>query len=983
MTKKYQHEWDNICPLNSTSTGKKKNKICPGTAPQSIKIGHDGEAQMITSVLSSIGINTGKIKVKRMHRMDSYSKEPIPHYVVPFASFKDMHNARNPLIKEGFNISELPQGKGKFFADKEMLTCQWIEIDDEFVHQFPMSHGESSRSPVEIAVSSKHITKADPTERVPGTTERVPLKPPPVKMCCMDIEAYSTRYNVDGSRAHPDISLRGDIINMMAMTFHNSGSVDIKAGTAEGIKKYCIFVIPPNVNRKTQETENLLNDIDASFNDSDDVEPVTDEPFQIEGVEMVFVNTEEELLIKYSEIMRFEDADVVYGYNVFGFDFDYISKRSKLYQIESYGRLASMSNEINQVKHEIDIPPIEQYDARSWVGAGDSYHSFTVPVSHGRIFLDTFNNTKQHKVDKSNPDALQSLKLGDVGVYFVGHTKRDVLFEINGVLYDSYAATYLGYRTGNVEMLKVIAKYCVQDTLVNMFVMDRMKGWESARESAITFYQDVNDVTLTGQTKHIKDGSLMLGESLDYVFHLTERIVKMKLEGGYVQNPITGKHDNVGCVDFSSMYPTTQMAYNICMSTFKKCLSVTDNPNDWICVRIPIQLDRIELPVQMEDFTGPDGEEFDINCIDIPEYVTDLFAYNKFNPIYKNEFVSSLKEQYGLIQARTSYYEVYFLKNTVRKGVFPLLLEQYRKARKEYKAMMNKSNDQVIKDIYNQKQNAVKVAMNSVYGISGSYRGMFSFLEGSAAITYLGRKAIKEVAAAFEADNCRIIYGDTDSVMIQAPGYINRGLTAPLDEESYRYFEEKTKWVNDVLLADRRPMEIELEKVMNAVFITKKRYGGKTIFPKEEPFFRGVSAVRGDMFPYGKQIYTTVFQMILEDKSIEDIEDRFEEMIEELETGQVPNDMLAVSKTLAHTYALPSAPMNVYAKYLHSIGEVAEPGTKIPLIITRPAGWSKNKQRALYYRLPNTTEPIDYMYYSNYIKNHVKQLVEAAFPMDE
>jgi len=92
---------------------------------------------------------------------------------------------------------------------------------------------------------------------------------------------------------------------------------------------------------------------------------------------------------------------------------------------------------------------------------------------------------------------------------------------------------------------------------------------------------------------------------------------------------------------------------------------------------------------------------------------------------------------------------------------------------------------------------------------------------------------------------------------------------------------------------------------MNAVFITKKRYGGKIIYPKEVPFFRGVSAVRGDMFPYGKVIYTTVFNMIIEDKSINTIAKQFTEMIEKLETGQVSNDMLTVSKMLGHSLCAP------------------------------------------------------------------------------
>jgi len=837
MTKKYPDEWNTLCPIkevkDTTTSRSSATKLCPGTVPQSIKIGQDGEAHVISNILSSIGVEVVKtanasgrcpIKVKRMHRMDSHSNEPVPHYVVPFASFEDMHKARTPLIKEGFNISELPHDSGKFFADKEMLTCQWVEIDDEHIIQFQMSHGDSSRKPIEIAIDSMHITKANPTVPTVGTAEqfptarsssdlvkdqeRIPLIPPPVKMCAMDIEAYSTRYGVNGSRAHPEPSLAGDIIYAISMVFHNSGSINLKTGTAEGIKKYCIFVTPSNASRSTRD-KTMDNEVDVIWDGTDEQEQVHDEPFQLDGVEMVFVNSEQELLIRYSEIMRQEDPDVLYGYNVFGFDYDYISKRSKLYQIETYSRLIGYEGEINGVGHTLELSPLEQYESRQWEGAGHSWHSFTAPYCYGRICLDTFNNAKTYKADKTNPKALQSHKLGDVGAYFVGHTKRDVVFIIDGKKYDSYAATYLGYRSGNVEMLKVIADYCVQDTIVTMLVMDKLKGWESARESAIIFNQDVSDVTRSGQTKHIKDSALRLAESIDGAFHSTERKVRMKLEGGYVQSPKVGKHDNVCCLDFSSMYPTTQMAYNISPDTFKKSLTSKDNPANWVRVRVPIQLDRVELPAEMQDYTGPDGETFDIGMIDNEGYMRDLFEHNHFSSVYLEEFIQTVKEEHGLVQPEMSYYEMYFLKNTIRKGIFPLLLEQYRKSRKEYQRIMKTTTDQVVKDIYDQKQNAVKVAMNSVYGISGSSRGMFSFLEGSAAITYLGRTAIKAVAQALVDDGCEVIYGDTDSVMIQSPGYVNQGLTAPLHRPSLEYFEKKTEWINEVLLADRKPMEIE------------------------------------------------------------------------------------------------------------------------------------------------------------------------------
>lgn len=929
------------------------------------RLGFEGEKKLIQSRLAEVNINVNAPIVERKYRMDSYSPDRIPHYKVPFNNYDDMAKAKSALIKNGYNVAETPSGKDKFFTDHKLLTCQWVEIDDDNLIECSLSFGESKRGTKEYAVRGEHIVSSHPV------LNDKPLPPPAMKMMSFDCEVNSSRFAVDGSRAHPDPSIKKDIIYSMSIVLHDSDAVNISASCAQDTetseyRKLCICVLAPEL-------------WDAKLCEEEFSAP---NGFELEGVEMYFVKSEEELLSKFSEIVREEDPDVLYGYNIFKFDFWYMSRRAMLYEIESYGRIRPFQIDINGTQHELDIPMTEQYHKESWEGAGKSWHSFVAPHCYGRICLDTFNNTKLHKPEPGTPGALQSLKLDDVGEFFVNQRKLKVKFTIAGVEYEDYAATYMGYRSGNAEMIKTICEYCVRDSVVTMLVMDKLKGWSSARESAIIFQQDVKDVTCSGQTKHIKNRVLRMAEENDYVYHPIERNVKMKLEGGFVINPLVGTHDNVACADFSGMYPSVQNAYNICPSCFKKMLGENDNPDDWTRVRVPILLDRIDLPVEMEDYTGPDGEPFDIDKIDDQGYIDDLFEYNHFRPEFKAEFVQTVKEEHDLAEPKSSYYEMYFLKNTIRVGVFPMLLNEYRNSRKEYKRGMKaakESGDMIAYEIFNQKQNAVKVAMNSVYGICGSQRGMFSFVEGSAAITFLGRSAIKEVAESFKQDGCRIVYGDTDSVMIQAPGYINRGLTAPLDQDSMVYFEKKVKWINDVLLADRQPMEIELEKILNAVFITKKRYGGKTIWPEEAPFYRGVSAVRGDMFPYGKKIYTTAFSMIMQDKSRDDIKEVINNLLDDLDEGRIPNEMLAVSKMLAHSYALQSAPMNVYSKYLQSIGEVAEPGTKIPLVVTRPPLGMKATSRGHYYRLPNTTDPIDYDYYTNFALKPVQQLVSAAY----
>jgi DNA polymerase elongation subunit (family B) len=252
--------------------------------------------------------------------------------------------------------------------------------------------------------------------------------------------------------------------------------------------------------------------------------------------------------------------------------------------------------------------------------------------------------------------------------------------------------------------------------------------------------------------------------------------------------------------------------------------------------------------------------------------------------------------------------------------------------------------------------------------------------EGAAAITYEGRSSIQKVRAILVEQECRIIYGDTDSLMFQIPGYSDASpeLGCRVIPEVIAAGNRLTEQINTTL---PKPMTMEFEKVINAVFIDKKRYVGYITWPlaegqKPKVFVRGAASVRGDTTPFARQLYTTILSMILEDKTREEVVATLENSLEELRAGHVPNAMLSVSKMLAHSYASPSAPMNVYARYLVSIGELAEAGTKIPLIVTKQ---SREGPRALSYRLPTTEDPIDYEYYAEMARRPLDKLLEAAF----
>ncbi len=85
---------------------------------------------------------------------------------------------------------------------------------------------------------------------------------------------------------------------------------------------------------------------------------------------------------------------------------------------------------------------------------------------------------------------------------------------------------------------------------------------------------------------------------------------------------------------------------------------------------------------------------------------------------------------------------------------------------------------------HNTTQNAIKVLMNTFYGVCGKRGTPLFMLEVSNQITNKGREALNTVCDAMRKLNIRIIYGDTDSVYFQFPS---------------EYFMELDKWYYDEL----------------------------------------------------------------------------------------------------------------------------------------------------------------------------------------
>lgn len=882
------------------------------------------KAKEIRSILQDAGVDISKDPVdQEMYQAQYFVKEKDVYLKVFLKDFSQLVFAEKTLRDKQYSIPVRLDDSSKFVFDLGLNHCCWIEIDDEHSTRYDFVKTSSKRKPIQIVTHSKHIKRSNITD-----------VPPPLLTCSFDTEAYSSTYGIDGALSHPNAVNADDVLYSLSMVFSmRKGDMAIK--------------------------KNIL---------------IYKEKIDLDDIENICVEDEQELFMKFAKIMDEEDPDVLTGYNIKSFDFDYMTKRSSCMDIPKYGRLRPFRHPCVNVFNEegkpekisitLAIPEEEIYYSKSWEGAGKKFHRFVRPEMHGRIILDCFDLTKHFKVSRGIEGALQSHKLKDVGAFLTKEEKDDL----------SYKDTYLNFRSGEKEKLAENAKYCVQDSVVNLAVYYVFKPDISLRESANNFFQEINAVQETGSSAKILPTFLIVCEESGFLFHMYKKDNGDGYDGGFVGAPLCGKRSNTATLDFSSMYPSAQMAKNICITTISKLRPDLD-PLEYEEFNVEISKGIRELPAMYEDYI----DLYDISMIDDKDYLKDFMIENEIEEEYRDTFMNIVRTSNGLPSvAPKENMKVFIVKKEYREGIFPKILFDLKKKRKEYKKQMAiaaENNDMINYDINDQRQQLIKVIMNSIYGILGSANGQLSCVEASAVITHFGRECVKKVGQYLADKGCKIIYGDTDSVMFQIPNYVEKDFDTEVDQEVVDYVNQMTKEINGWLPP---PMQVEFEKVMHMIPIKKKHYLGIKVYEDgkkiRKPIIRGLAAVRGDSTPYAQVLFTKFSQMIFENKSSEDVTNFIKEEVDKLMTGKIPNDMLAVSSTLSHSYKSRSSPMAVYADYLRKNNIPADPGTKIPFLITVGNGQKSYRMRPV-----DTEEKIDYKHYYERAIKSIEIIYERAF----
>ena len=255
--------------------------------------------------------------------------------------------------------------------------------------------------------------------------------------------------------------------------------------------------------------------------------------------------------------------------------------------------------------------------------------------------------------------------------------------------------------------------------------------------------------------------------------------------------------------------------------------------------------------------------------------------------------------------------ETRYLSKDERLGLVPRLLEQLMSSRDQHKtalAVARESGDEAEAFLQDQLQYAVKILMNSFYGVFASSFYRFTHPDLGASITEWARHNIRKIITDLETEGYDVVYSDTDSIFVRAPVDADAPINKP--EESSSEFESWNQARSETIrfgerLAERftkEGAELEFETALSAFFShgAKKRYVGRVIWPREEMLIRGYEVRRTDSFALLTRTMTEMFEMILDGEEWAAVE-MTKSVIDDVKEGRANPAELVISRSCKGT----------------------------------------------------------------------------------
>ena len=639
-------------------------------------------------------------------------------------------------------------------------------------------------------------------------------------------------------------------------------------------------------------------------------------------VTFVSCRNEKHLLEEFMKCVRFENPDIIAGYNTFGFDDSYIADRcaynrlifnigrieiddwrnrgsvtyahteAKKFELASGtfavrylkvpGRLAidlllSVRREQNLDSYKLDnVAATFLRDKVTNVIHMDSWVKICTKGTRGlfvgnQVRFDIMTNTTNPYRDGEKFEVIdkdeKSFTIRDPTKSILRDLSDDDLARLEWSFGkdDTSAQEMFASHRGSADDRAVIAKYCIQDCDLVLTLMAKLDTLVNARGMADVCRVPIQYIFLRGQGIKIYSAVVYQASKRNQIIMTQEGIEgDTSYEGAIVLPPKIGMYldQPIPVLDFNSLYPSNMIAYNLSPDTlvYVKTFSSTGKK------------------LRQE---GSDGAHLVAKGYKIDEVSYDTFDEEK-NP--------SGRITCGFIQPNSDPRTV---------GVLPLTLDILLKKRKETRKLMEKTEDDAQKSVLNGLQLAYKVVANSVYGQCGSRTSPIRKLEVAACTTAVGRQKIYDAKKIVETEfGGEVIYGDTDSIFIK---FATRDLAESI--------ELGKKAAERITAMGRKAHKIEYEKTFYPfILFCRKRYVGMMYeddITKCKRKTMGVALKRRDNAPIVKDVFGGALDSLMEHRSIKIAETLVKDMLVKVMKNEYPLEKYILSKQLRDDYKNP------------------------------------------------------------------------------
>lgn len=659
----------------------------------------------------------------------------------------------------------------------------------------------------------------------------------------------------------------------------------------------------------------------------------------LENCKIYQVNDELSVIDAFADIIKETKPEIITGYNILGFDYPYLNTRLEM-------KLKDWPNNISRILNRKTI-----MENRSWHSDAYGYQMINILRAEGLISVDMLPAIKrEYKLDKYD--------LNTVCSKFINKTKHDVKAKEMFEIYEKCMID--NNNPKNIEEMTKVMAYCIQDSELVIELFEKINCWESLVEMSNIVGITVEEVYTRGQQIRCVSQLYDLGFKENFILNKRSN-QGFPYKGATVFEPIPGVYDNIICLDFASLYPSIIQAYNICYSTLVP-EHLFDKVKDEDCNIVEIEQETDE---DEPNLTGKKILKKDIKKI------TKKFTF-KF---YKNN-----------------------------KGLLPRLVEnlvnERRNVRKQIELLKKEKGNELLILILDKRQLALKVAANSFYGFLGVHNnGKLPLIEAAMAITFLGRSLIEKVRLyIYEKYQGKLIYGDTDSVMVDIPQikkssectYWGQKLAQEISGIKKGEIDYKGEIVKeDIKGIFPPPLMMEFEKAMRMLLLKKKKYASYLIedngeFKREKNqkslLLRGIVLVRRDNCVFLRELYKKILYMILDKQPIYRAINEIILNIYNLKNNKIDINKLKIIKQLGSNYKSDSALLKVFSDDLKNDGKIMNPGDRLEYVVVKGTSKLRGHNLRLIEQFEEGKEEIDYDYYIDYVlMNPINQLFSVGY----